>query len=228
VNRITRAFEIAPTPGEQRVGARSAMNYLTRAFEIILSGAALVVLSPIFLVISISIKLESAGNIIFCQPRVGWRGRPFRMYKFRTLYDPKYRPRPHVPPPQTPDEAKYRRDFCCEECARPMDECLCITGVGRLLRRTNLDELPQLWNVLRGEMTFVGPRPTLEYQVDQYSARQRARLDLRPGITGWAQVSGRNALTWDEKIELDLWYLNNRSLSLDCKILFRTLGSRGA
>jgi lipopolysaccharide/colanic/teichoic acid biosynthesis glycosyltransferase len=98
-----------------------------------------------------------------------------------------------------------------------------VTRAGRFLRKASLDELPQLWNVLRGDMTFVGPRPTLHYQVEHYSPRQRARLNAKPGITGLAQVSGRNELNWDQKIELDLWYVEHRSLWVDCKILFRTL-----
>lgn len=184
--------------------------------------AALVLLSPLFLVIAACIKLDSRGSLLFSQPRVGRNGKAFRLYKFRTMWDTRHRPAPRIPPSRTQDEAKFRRDFCCESCARPLEECTCVTRAGGFLRRTGLDELPQLWNILRGDMTFVGPRPTLRYQVEQYSPRDRRRLEVKPGITGLAQVSGRNEISWEKKIELDLWYVEHRSLWLDCKILFRT------
>jgi len=196
---------------------------IRRFFEIPVSLMSLLLLSPVFLAIAALIKLDSRGSILFRQLRVGCQGRTFLFYKFRTMFDPRYRPRPHVPPPQTNQEAKYRRDHCCEECARPRAQCTCVTRAGRFLRKTSLDELPQLWNVFRGDMTFVGPRPMLQYQVENSCPRWRARLRAKPGITGLAQVSGRNELSWDQKIELDLWYIEHRSLWLDCKIVFRTL-----
>jgi lipopolysaccharide/colanic/teichoic acid biosynthesis glycosyltransferase len=203
------------------------LMFIKRFLEILVSIVALLLLSPLFLAIAGLIKLDSHGSIFFRQPRVGWQGRVFVMYKFRTLFDPRYTPLPKVPAPQSAEEAKFRRDHCCEECGFPRAQCKCVTRVGRFLRKTSLDELPQLWNVLRGDMAFVGPRPTLPEQVEHYSERQHARFNAKPGITGLAQVSGRNALTWDQKIELDVWYVENRSLWLDCKILLQTLAGAG-
>lgn len=199
------------------------MDQVRRCFDIVASLAALLLLSPLFLVMGIWIRLDSSGRTLFSQPRVGRNGKEFLLFKFRTMLDPRHAPPPVVAPPQTEQEAKFRRDFCCETCARPLEQCICVTRAGRLLRKTGLDELPQLWNVLCGDMTFVGPRPTLRYQVEQYSSRERRRLAVKPGITGLAQISGRNKIPWDKKIELDLWYVEHRSLWLDCQILFLTL-----
>lgn len=199
------------------------MERVRRVFDILAGVLGLALLSPVFLLIAISIKLDSPGGISFCQPRVGKWGREFRLWKFRTLFDPRFTPRPEVSPPRTEEEAQFRKDFCCESCATPLDECRCVTRVGGFLRRAGLDELPQLWNVVRGDMTFVGPRPTLRYQVEAYSPEEWKRLSVKPGITGLAQISGRNHISWDRKIELDLWYVEHRSLWIDSKILFRTL-----
>jgi lipopolysaccharide/colanic/teichoic acid biosynthesis glycosyltransferase len=204
------------------------MDQLRRTFDIVAALVGLVVFFPVLVLIALWIRLDSPGRIFFRQPRVGKNGREFAIYKFRSMYDQRYSSPPTVPPPRTSEEAKFRKDFCCETCARPVEECGCVTRAGRLLRKTGLDELPQLLNVIRGDMTFVGPRPTLRYQVEQYSQRERRRLQVRPGITGLAQVSGRNEITWEKKIELDLWYVENRGLWLDCKIVLWTLlqGSR--
>jgi lipopolysaccharide/colanic/teichoic acid biosynthesis glycosyltransferase len=199
------------------------MEQVRRAFEILAGLLALVIFSPVLLVIAVCIKLDSPGSVFFCQPRVGLNGKDFTLYKFRTMYDPRYAAPPAVSPPRTAVEAKFRNDFCCDICARPVDECICVTRVGRFLRKPGLDELPQLWNVVRGDMTFVGPRPTLRYQVEMYNQEQRKRLRVKPGITGLAQISGRNRISWDSKIELDLWYVEHRSLWVDCRILLRTL-----
>jgi exopolysaccharide biosynthesis polyprenyl glycosylphosphotransferase len=162
----------------------------------------LMLLSPLFLVVAVAIKLDSPGPVFFRQERSGKDGRVFNIFKFRTMV--------------VNAEKMGAGVFVEKEDSR-------ITRVGKLLRDTSLDELPQLINVLRGEMSLVGPRPTLPYQVERYDERQKRRLLVRPGITGWAQVRGRNSLTWPEKIDLDLWYIENQSLWLDLKILWQTI-----
>jgi lipopolysaccharide/colanic/teichoic acid biosynthesis glycosyltransferase len=172
-----------------------------RALDLAVASAVAVVASPLLAGIAAAIKLDDRGPIFFRQERIGRHGRPFRIVKFRTLAG--------VPPQEPVDYLIAAAD--------PR-----ITGVGRFLRKWSLDELPQLWNVLRGEMSIVGPRPTLHYQVEQYDDFQRRRLEVRPGVTGWAQVSGRNELSWPERIELDVWYVEHRSLWLDLRILAAT------
>jgi lipopolysaccharide/colanic/teichoic acid biosynthesis glycosyltransferase len=166
------------------------------------SACALILASPLLLLAMLAIRLESRGPVIYRQRRVGRGGRPFDVLKLRTMV----LGAEHLGAGLAVTENDPR-----------------ITGVGAVLRRTSLDELPNLINVLRGEMSLVGPRPTLPHQVEQYDARQRGRLAVRPGITGWAQVNGRTALPWDERIELDLWYIDHRSARLDARILWRTL-----
>lgn len=172
---------------------------LKRITDLICAGAGLIVLTPLFLVIGLLIRLDSPGPVFFRQERAGRDGMPFSIFKFRTM---------HVAP-------RPSRGFQSADDPR-------ITRVGRWLRRLSLDELPQLINVVRGEMSLVGPRPALLYQIERYDARQRRRLDVRPGITGWAQVNGRNSLTWEEKIEYDVWYVDHCSLWLDLLILLKT------
>src|SRR5207253_474954 len=150
---------------------------------------------------ALAIKLEDGGPVLYRQRRVGLHGRDFELLKLRTMIVDAER--------QGAGFAVNRGDTR-------------ITRVGRALRRLSLDELPQLWNVLRGEMSLIGPRPTLRYQVEQYTERQRRRLEVKPGLTGWAQIHGRAALPWDERIELDVWYVEHRSPWLDLKILLRT------
>ncbi|MEA2268172.1 MAG: hypothetical protein QOF29_2948 [bacterium] len=172
-----------------------------RAFDVVVAGAALAVLSPVLLAAMLAIRLESKGSPIYRQRRVGRDGRPFDVLKLRTMVTGAE----HIGPGLAVSEGDTR-----------------ITRVGRFLRRTSLDEVPNLVNVLRGEMAIVGPRPTVPVQVDRYTDRQRGRLAVKPGITGWAQVNGRTELPWDERIELDLWYIEHRSLRLDAQILWRT------
>ncbi|BFV60402.1 sugar transferase [Kitasatospora sp. CMC57] len=150
---------------------------------------------PVGLVIAILIRCTMGGPVLFRQTRTGRAGAEFEILKFRTMRDMRF-----------PDEPDAPR----------------ITRLGALLRKTSLDELPQLWNVLRGEMGVIGPRPTLPEQVVHYSPRQRGRLAIRPGLTGWAQVKGRNSISWPERIELDLWYIANRTARLDLRILVMT------
>ena len=153
--------------------------------------------------LALAVRLESPGDPIYRQTRVGRDGELFEIYKLRTMVS--------------------GAEFTGAGLAIAAGDDR-ITRLGTLLRRYSLDELPNLWNVLRGEMSIVGPRPTLKGQVDQYTARQRGRLAVKPGITGWAQINGRASLPWPERIELDLWYVEHRSLALDLQILSRTLG----
>jgi lipopolysaccharide/colanic/teichoic acid biosynthesis glycosyltransferase len=179
----------------------SAHDRAKRVVDVAAASVAAFVASPLLAGIAIAIKLETRGPILFRQERVGRGGHTFEIVKFRTLVGE---------PPRKPG------DYLISAAdAR-------ITRVGRFLRRWSLDELPQFWNILRGDMSLIGPRPTLRYQVDQYTDFQRRRLEVRPGVTGWAQVNGRNALTWPERIELDVWYVDHRSLWLDLKIFLRT------
>ena len=174
---------------------------MNRAADLALAGAALVVTSPLLALAALAVKLEDRGPVLYRQSRVGKDGADFELLKLRTMIVGAER--------QGAGLAVDRGD------AR-------ITRVGRLLRRLSLDELPQLWNVVRGDMSVIGPRPTLRYQVEQYTPRQRRRLDVKPGITGWAQIHGRATLPWAERIELDVWYVEHRSPRLDLRILLRT------
>ena len=175
---------------------------IRRAVDICVSAAALVLSAPLTLTAMVAIRLESRGPVIYRQRRVGLDGRTFDVLKLRTMVDGAE----HIGAGLAVNESDPR-----------------ITRVGEVLRRTSLDELPNLVNVLRGEMSLIGPRPTLQFQVDEYTPRQRGRLAIRPGITGWAQVNGRASLPWPERIELDLYYIEHRSLSLDLRILLRTV-----
>ncbi len=172
-----------------------------RILDLVGSGVGLLVLSPLFLLLAVAIKLDSSGPVFYRQERIGKDQRPFLIYKFRSMVT-------HA--------EKMGSGYLVEE-NDPR-----ITRVGAWLRKTSLDELPQLINVFRGEMSLVGPRPTLQYQVERYNRFQRRRLLTKPGITGWAQVRGRNALTWPQRIELDVWYVDHWSLALDLYILLQT------
>jgi lipopolysaccharide/colanic/teichoic acid biosynthesis glycosyltransferase len=173
-----------------------------RALDLVGATALLVLSSPLMALAALLIRLESRGHPIYKQRRVGRHGRPFEIYKFRTMVD----------------GAEYVGAGLAVNQGDPR-----ITRVGHLLRRWSLDELPNLVNVVRGEMSLVGPRPTIQVQVDQYTPHQRRRLEVKPGITGWAQVNGRTSLPWHERIELDVWYVDHHSLLLDVRILLRSL-----
>jgi lipopolysaccharide/colanic/teichoic acid biosynthesis glycosyltransferase len=174
---------------------------VNRAFDVAGAAIGLALASPFLGAAALAIKLDDGGPVLYRQRRVGKDGIEFELLKLRTMIV--------GAEGQGAGWAVDRGDSR-------------ITRVGRALRRLSLDELPQLWNVVRGEMSLIGPRPTLQYQVDQYSPHQRRRLDVRPGITGWAQVQGRASLPWEERIELDVWYVEHRSPWLDAKILART------
>lgn len=175
---------------------------IRRALDILIAGCALIVSSPVLIVAMIAIRLESRGPSIYRQRRVGKDGELFDLLKLRTMVDGAE----HLGAGLAVNENDSR-----------------ITRVGALLRRTSLDELPNLVNVLRGEMSIIGPRPTIPIQVAQYTERQRERLSVKPGLTGWAQVNGRASLPWPERIELDLHYIEHRCLRLDLEILRRTM-----
>ena len=174
---------------------------MNRAADVALAGLGLVLTSPLLAAAAVAIRLEDGGPVLFRQTRVGKDGEDFGLLKLRSMSVGAE----HVGAGFAVDRGDSR-----------------ITRVGRVLRRTSVDELPQLWNVLRGDMSVIGPRPTLRYQVDRYNDRQRRRLEVRPGLTGWAQVNGRATLSWDERIELDVWYVEHRSPRVDLTILLRT------
>jgi lipopolysaccharide/colanic/teichoic acid biosynthesis glycosyltransferase len=174
---------------------------VNRVADVALAGAGLLVTSPVLGAAALATKLGDGGPVFYRQRRVGRDGREFELLKLRTM--------------EVGAEHKGAGFAVNEGDPR-------ITPVGRLLRRLSLDELPQLWNVVRGDMSLVGPRPTLAYQVERYTPHQRRRLEVKPGITGWAQIHGRARLPWDARIELDVWYVEHRSPWLDLKILART------
>jgi lipopolysaccharide/colanic/teichoic acid biosynthesis glycosyltransferase len=174
---------------------------LSRVLDVVISGALLLVTAPLLALAALAIRLESRGPVFYRQLRVGRHGEPFELWKLRTM----------VPGAESMGAGIY-----------VLDGDTRITRVGRMLRRFSLDELPNLVNVLRGDMAIVGPRPTVQEQVDRYTDRQRRRLEVKPGITGWAQINGRTSLPWPDRIELDVWYVEHRSMRLDLRILART------
>lgn len=175
---------------------------MRRAFDVVASALALIVASPLLLAAAVAIRLETPGSPLYRQRRVGLDGHEFDVLKLRTMVA----------------GAEHQGAGLAVEAGDAR-----ITRVGRFLRRTSIDELPNLVNVLRGEMAVVGPRPTVPAQVARYTDRQRGRLTVRPGLTGWAQVNGRTSLSWDERIEFDLWYVEHRTLLLDARIIWRTV-----
>jgi len=172
---------------------------LKRLVDLLVAGGILLLLSPVVAMIALAIRWRLGSPILFEQLRPGLHGKPFRMIKFRTM------------------RAAFDAD------GRLLPDAERLTPLGRFLRSTSLDELPGLWNVLKGDMSMVGPRPLLMSYIPLYNKEQARRHEVQPGMTGWAQVNGRNALSWDEKFRLDVWYIDNRSLALDLKILFLTV-----
>ena len=173
---------------------------LKRAFDIAVSASALIILAPVLSAVGLMVRLRMGPPALFRQVRPGLNGRPFELVKFRTMQD------------------------AIGDDGSPMPDAERLTQFGRWLRATSLDELPELWNVLRGEMSLVGPRPLLMDYLPLYSPEQSRRHEVRPGITGWAQVNGRNAISWERKFELDVWYVDRHSFWLDLKIILITLG----
>jgi lipopolysaccharide/colanic/teichoic acid biosynthesis glycosyltransferase len=194
---VPRWPRLARMPRRQRLD-----DALRRAIDLAVSAAGTAITAPVVAVLAAAIRLESPGSAIYRQTRVGRGGELFAIYKLRTMVT--------------------GAEFIGAGLAiNQGDER--ITRIGSFLRRYSLDELPNLWNVLRGEMSVVGPRPTVQVQVEQYTDRQRGRLAVKPGITGWAQINGRASLPWPERIELDLWYVEHRSVRLDLEIMARTV-----
>ena len=177
---------------------------MNRIADAALAGVGLALSSPVLAAAALAIKLDDGGPVLYRQRRVGLNGDEFDLVKLRTMEV----------------GAEHRGAGFAVNEGDPR-----ITRAGRVLRRLSLDEIPQLWNVVRGDMSLIGPRPTLSYQVERYTPRQRRRLEVKPGITGWAQIHGRARLPWEERIELDVWYVENRSPWLDLKILARTPAS---
>jgi lipopolysaccharide/colanic/teichoic acid biosynthesis glycosyltransferase len=175
---------------------------MTRLIDLVVASLALLVSSPVLLVAMVAIRVESPGSPIFRQRRIGQHGEAFEMLKLRTMVS----------------GAEHQGAGLAVNYGDPR-----ITRVGHVLRRYSIDELPNLVNVLRGEMSIVGPRPTIQAQVDQYTPLQRRRLEVKPGLTGWAQINGRATLPWHERIELDVWYVDHRTLRLDMAILWKTV-----
>lgn len=174
-------------------------NFGKQLGDIILSAVALILLSPVLLTLALVVRAKHGSPILFRQQRPGLHGKPFTLYKFRTMTD-----------------ARDTKGDLLPDAKR-------LTSFGRFLRRTSLDELPELINVLKGDMSLVGPRPLLMQYLDRYTTEQARRHEVRPGITGWAQINGRNAVSWEEKFRLDVWYVDNVSLWLDLKILLLTV-----
>ena len=173
---------------------------IKRLFDLLVSAILLILLSPLLLILALLVWLKHGQPVLFSQPRPGFKGRIFKLYKFRSMRDLR-----DAQGNLLPDEQR-------------------LTRFGRFLRASSLDELPELFNVLKGDMSLVGPRPLLVQYLDRYTPEQARRHDVLPGITGWAQVNGRNALPWEDKFKLDVWYMDHWSFWLDIKILFMTLG----
>ena len=171
----------------------SPARFVKRLFDLLVSALGLILLSPLLLILALLVRINLGAPVLFRQPRPGYKGKIFNLYKFRSMKDG-----------AGSDEER-------------------LSKFGRLLRASSLDELPELFNVLKGEMSLVGPRPLLVQYLDRYTPEQARRHDVLPGITGWAQVHGRNAISWEEKFRLDVWYVDNWSLGLDLKILFMTV-----
>lgn len=172
---------------------------IKRILDVLLSALAILVLSPVLAIVAWKIRRKLGSPVLFCQVRPGKDGKPFEMIKFRTMLD------------------------AVDANGNQLPDAERMTPVGSFLRSSSLDELPGLWNVLKGDMSLVGPRPLLMEYLPLYSAEQNRRHDVRPGLSGWAQVNGRNAISWEQKFNLDIWYVDNQSLWLDLKILFLTV-----
>lgn len=173
-------------------------KYIKRSIDIITSLVGIIILSPLFLILYIMVKSKLGSPAVFKQERPGRYGRIFTMYKFRSMTEER------------------------DENGELLPDEVRLTGFGKLLRKTSMDELPELFNILKGDMSLVGPRPLLVRYLDRYTKEQARRHDVRPGLTGWAQINGRNAISWEEKFKLDVWYVDNLSLWLDVKIFVKT------
>ena len=174
-------------------------RYIKRLMDIVLSGGALLVLSPVLAATAILVRTKLGSPVIFCQERPGKDEKIFKLYKFRSMTDAR------------------------DENGELLSDDIRLTKFGKLLRSTSLDELPELWNILKGDMSIVGPRPLLVKYLPLYNEEQHHRHDVRPGLTGWAQIHGRNAISWEEKFEMDVWYVEHLSFGVDMKTIFLTV-----
>lgn len=172
---------------------------LKRAIDLVVSATALFLAAPVMLCVAVAVRLSMGNPVLFRQTRPGYRGKPFTLWKFRTMTTAR------------------------DNAGKPLPDSQRLTRLGRFLRRTSLDELPQLLNVLSGEMSLVGPRPLLMEYLDRYTPEQARRHEVRPGVTGWAQIHGRNAISWEERFRLDIWYVDHWTLAVDARILAQTL-----
>ncbi len=178
---------------------KSYPNYTKRLFDLVVAAPLLILLSPVLVLIGFFVRMRIESPVLFRQVRPGLHGRPFAIYKFRTMTDER------------------------DEDGNLLPDGERLTRIGHFLRKTSMDELPELFNVLKGDMSLVGPRPLLMQYLDRYTPEQARRHEVKPGITGWAQVNGRNAITWEQKFEYDVWYVDNQSLRLDMKVLALTI-----
>ncbi len=174
--------------------------FIKRLFDIVIAAAALVLLSPALVVLAALVRLKLGSPVLFCQQRPGLDGKAFTVFKFRTMVN-----------------SQYDKD------GKIIADSQRLTDFGQFLRNMSLDELPELFNVLKGDMSLVGPRPLMMKYLDRYTPQQARRHEVKPGITGWAQINGRNNITWEEKFEMDVWYIDNQNLWLDLRILFKTV-----
>ena len=174
--------------------------FIKRLFDIVTTGIALILLSPVLIVLAILVRLKLGSPVLFCQQRPGLNGKAFTIFKFRTMINKQY-----------------------DKSGNIIADSQRLTKFGRFLRNMSLDELPEFLNVLKGDMSLVGPRPLMMKYLDRYTPQQARRHEVKPGITGWAQINGRNNIIWEEKFELDVWYIDNWSIWLDLKILFKSI-----
>jgi sugar transferase EpsL len=179
---------------------KPSKNSAKRLFNLAVAVPSVIILMPVFILIGFFVRMKMGSPILFKQLRPGLHGKPFIIYKFRTMMDEQ------------------------DESRNLLQDGERLTQLGRFLRRTSMDELPELFNVIKGDMSIVGPRPLLMQYLDRYTPEQARRHEVKPGITGWAQVNGRNAISWEDKFKLDVWYIDNWSLLLDIRIIFMTIG----
>ena len=196
---MTKLRDVSRSGGGRGSRGEGRSGVTERIFDILVAALALVLLSPVILILALLVRSKLGSPVLFCQTRPGLGGQPFAMLKFRTMTDQK------------------------DASGNLLPDGERLTSFGRWLRASSLDELPELWNVLKGDMSLVGPRPLLMEYLPLYTTEQARRHDVRPGITGWAQINGRNAISWDEKFALDVWYVDNRTFWLDIKILWLTV-----
>ena len=197
--------------------SHTAYDLLKRVADVVVSAVLLVVLSPVFAVVALLVRVKLGSPVIFRQQRPGKDGRLFALYKFRTMLD--------APPDASVVGSGDAAPAPIAADAAVATDAARLTPFGRRLRSTSLDELPELVNVLKGDMSIVGPRPLLPEYLDRYNSEQARRHEVRPGITGWAQVNGRNAVSWDERFKMDVWYVDHRSFALDARISFMTVSA---